>query len=93
MGDNNVIIKCLGKALKTSIKYVVAANIKFFDKFNKEITSKVTKQNNFNASVTMFICLGKKFIFFIKDDMKKYMNVFHIKILFHMNVIKKVQKL
>ena len=72
MGDNNVIIKCLGKALKTSIKYVVAANVKFFEQFNKEITSKVTKQNNnLNTSVTMFICLGKKFIFFIKDDMKK----------------------
>ena len=73
MGDSsNVIIKCLGKALKTSIKYVVAANVKFFEQFNKEITSKVTKQNNnLNTSVTMFICLGKKFIFFIKDDMKK----------------------
>lgn len=37
MGDSsNVIIKCLGKALKTSIKYVVAANVKFLSNLIKK---------------------------------------------------------
>ena len=78
MEDNsNVIIKCLGKALKSSIKYVAAAGVKFFEKFNKDITQKVISEDNNKSnkyisqtSANLFICLGKKLIFFIKNDMK-----------------------
>ena len=55
--NSNVIIKCLGKALKTPIKFIFTADIKFYN-----ILKKIIYGEN---KTTSFICLGKKFIFFL----------------------------
>ena len=65
--NSNVIIKCLGKALKTPIKFIFTADIKFYSLLNKIIFGE--------NKTTSLICLGKKFIFFLREDMKQIYEV------------------
>ena len=65
--NSNVIIKCLGKALKTPIKFIFTADIKFYALLNKIIFGE--------NKTTSLICLGKKFIFFLREDMKQIYEV------------------
>ena len=41
---SNVIIKCLGKALNTKIKFICSGNVKFYDSSGKDITTKITQE-------------------------------------------------
>ena len=69
---SNVIIKCLGKALNTKIKFICSGNVKFYDSSSKDITSRVTKERlgDIRKPCSVYICLGKKYIFFLKSDLR-----------------------
>ena len=69
---SNVIIKCLGKALNSKIKFICSGNVKFYDSSSKDITSRVTKERlgDIRKPCSVYICLGKKYIFFLKSDLR-----------------------
>ena len=92
---SNVIIKCLGKALKTTIKYICSGNVKFYDSSGKDITTKITQEkvSDVRRPCSVFICLGQKFIFLLKSDMRKIYETLSYENLLPLELDKKNQDL
>lgn len=66
MSENNSLIKCLGKSLKTEIKFIAICKFRFYDELGKEIRYKSIDQGQ-----KQIICLGRDRMFLIKGDMSK----------------------
>ncbi len=71
MVDTNVLIKCLGKSLKTDIKFIAICKFKFYDEFNKEIKYTYDQSNN-----KQILCLGRDKVFLLQSDMNKIIESF-----------------
>lgn len=66
MSDNhtNIITTCLGKALKTEIKFIAMSKFKFFADNSKDLKYK------FDNNTKQIVCLGKDSLFLLEGDLK-----------------------
>lgn len=65
MVENSTLIKCLGKSLKTEVKYVSICKFRFYNSMGKEIKYQQ------DTTPKQILCLGRDNLFLIKGDMQK----------------------
>lgn len=65
------MFKCLGKSLKTEVKFIAIVKLKFMDSLGKEI------KNVFPSGITKhLICFGKESISLLQGDMQQIIEKF-----------------
>lgn len=87
MEEDNILTECLGKALKTEIKFVTLVYPTFFTSLNKQIRLESIPNTH------MMLCLGKECIFFVDNDKKIIIEQFCYSSLYYMEISQKNKKL
>ncbi|MCQ2816946.1 MAG: hypothetical protein MJ252_06750 [archaeon] len=70
---SNVLIKCLGKALGTNIKFICSGFLRFLGKNRKDITSQCLGQKSSDVQIrlSVYVCLCEEKIMFLDHELQR----------------------